>query len=60
MQVFAALQYVVEEKYVKHYRLPATLAVGLQGFWGLILSCVLFPLFQNLPVRQGPLSRAVY
>eukprot|EP00892_Ulva_mutabilis_P004515 jgi/Ulvmu1/2435/UM134_0016.1 len=53
-QVFAALQYVVEEKYVKHYRVPASLAVGLEGFWGLILSCILLPLFQNLP---GPMGR---
>jgi drug/metabolite transporter (DMT)-like permease len=49
-QVFAALQFVIEEKYVKHYRVPALLAVGLEGFWGLILSCVYLPLFQNLQV----------
>ena len=54
MQVFAALQFVVEEKYVKHYRIPASLAVGLEGFWGLILSCLLLPLFQNVTVRARP------
>lgn len=54
LQVFAALQYVVEEKYVKHYRMPASLAVGLEGFWGLVLSCILLPLFQNIPVRLQP------
>ena len=54
VQVFAALQFVVEEKYVKHYRIPASLAVGLEGFWGLNLSCLLLPLFQNLTVRLAP------
>lgn len=54
VQIFAALQYVVEEKFVKHYRVPASLAVGLEGFWGLVLSCVLLPLFQHLPVRTSP------
>lgn len=49
-QIFSALQYVIEEKYVKQYRMPALLAVGLEGFWGLILSCAYLPLFQNLRV----------
>ena len=57
MQVFAALQFVVEEKYVKHYRIPALLAVGLEGFWGLIPSCLLLPLFQNLTVRPPSPAR---
>ena len=49
-QVFSALQFVVEEKYVKQYRMPALLAVGLEGFWGLILSCAYLPLFLHLRV----------
>jgi drug/metabolite transporter (DMT)-like permease len=51
-QAFSALQFVVEEKYVKQYRVPALLAVGLEGFWGLILCCLALPLFQNIQVRD--------
>lgn len=50
-QIFSALQFVFEEKYVKHYRVPALLAVGLEGFWGLVLCCLALPLFQNIKVR---------
>lgn len=39
---------------MKHYQVPASLAVGLEGFWGLILSCIFLPLLQNLPVRLLP------
>ena len=56
-QIFSALQFVVEEKYVKHYRMPALLAVGLEGFWGLILSCGYLPLFLHMKVRFAALQR---
>ena len=55
-QVFSALQFVVEEKYVKKYRMPALLAVGLEGSWGLILSCGFLPLCLHLQAR--PLADA--
>jgi drug/metabolite transporter (DMT)-like permease len=54
-QIFSALQFVMEEKYVKQYRMPVLLAVGLEGFWGLILSCAYLPLFLHLRVRPLPL-----
>ena len=50
-QIFTALQFVVEEKSVKQYRMPALLAVGLEGFWGLVLSCAYLPLFLHVKVR---------
>jgi drug/metabolite transporter (DMT)-like permease len=50
-QIFTALQFVVEEKSVKQFRMPALLAVGLEGFWGLVLSCAYLPLFLHVRVR---------
>lgn len=51
MQLFAALQFIIEEKYMAKYKLPPLLAVGLEGFWGIILSCIALPLCQLVQVR---------
>lgn len=50
-QAAAATQFIVEEKYLAHYRVPALLAVGLEGFWGLLISLVALPL---LGAINGP------
>lgn len=34
------------------YRLDPLLAVGLEGFWGIILSCIMLPLCQLVRVRS--------
>eukprot|EP00884_Botryococcus_braunii_P021063 jgi/Botrbrau1/7640/Bobra.0159s0086.1 len=50
-QLAAATQFIVEEKYLAKYRVPALLAVGLEGFWGLVICCIALPL---LSVVKGP------
>jgi hypothetical protein len=44
-QAGTALQFVLEEAFLRRYRVPALLAVGLEGAWGCALSAaVLLPL----------------
>jgi len=44
-QAGTALQFVLEEAFLRRYRVPALLAVGLEGAWGSLLSVgVLLPL----------------
>ena len=50
-QLAAATQFIVEEKYLAKFRVPALLAVGLEGFWGLVISAIALPL---LTVVKGP------
>lgn len=42
-QLAAATQFIIEEKYLTAYRVPALLAVGLEGTWGLIISACALP-----------------
>ncbi|KAI3435485.1 hypothetical protein D9Q98_001551 [Chlorella vulgaris] len=53
-QLLAAACIIVEEKYLVRYRAPVLLAVGLEGFWGLALSCAALP---ALSLIQGPEGR---
>ena len=41
----------MEEKYLGRYRVPALLAVGLEGFWGLLISLAALP---ALGALRGP------
>lgn len=50
-QVAAALQFIIEEKYLAKYRVPALLGVGLEGMWGLALSAIALPI---LSIVKGP------
>ncbi|KAL4457997.1 hypothetical protein ABPG75_012862 [Micractinium tetrahymenae] len=50
-QLLAATQFIVEEKYLVKYRAPVLMAVGMEGFWGLVLSCVALPALQFV---RGP------
>lgn len=50
-QLAAATQFIVEEKYLAKYRVPALLAVGLEGFWGLLICAVALP---ALSLIKGP------
>lgn len=42
-QLAAATQFIIEEKYLTAYRVPALLAVGLEGMWGLVISAAALP-----------------
>ena len=50
-QIAAALQFIIEEKYLAKYRVPALLGVGLEGMWGLALSAIALPI---LSIVKGP------
>jgi hypothetical protein len=52
-QVVAALQFIVEEKFLSKYSVPPHIAVGLEGFWGLIICAVSFPLLGMLRQSNG-------
>ena len=52
----AALQFIIEEKYLAKYRVPALLGVGLEGMWGLLLSAIALPV---LSIVKGPDGLAV-
>ncbi len=43
-QAFTASQFVIEEKIMTKYRIPAIKAVGLEGFFGLALTCLAVPI----------------
>lgn len=43
--VFSSCLYVVEEKLLGSYSLDPLKVVGLEGFWGFIMWCILLPIF---------------
>ena len=54
-QLCSATQFVVEEKFLAQYRVPAALAVGMEGLWGIALCALALPTLGALPT--GPLGR---
>ncbi len=50
-QLFAALQFVVEEKFMAKFRMQPLLAVGVEGAWGVVLSLCVLPLLGRMQVR---------
>ena len=49
-QLFAAAQFVMEEKFLDKYRMQPLLAVGLEGAWGVVLSLCALPFLQYVQV----------
>ncbi|WIA13396.1 hypothetical protein OEZ85_006976 [Tetradesmus obliquus] len=59
-QMFTALQFIMEEKFLVKYKVPALLAVGLEGCWGLLLCCFVLPVTTLVRDKSGmPLDDAV-
>jgi drug/metabolite transporter (DMT)-like permease len=60
-QIVAAAQFVYEEKYIKKHSIPALLAVGLEGLFGMvILSLLLIPMYYipaSKPFSTDPENR---
>ena len=52
-QMAAALQFIIEEKYLAKYRVPALLGVGLEGMWGLLLSAIALPILSIVKGSDG-------
>lgn len=48
-QIIVAVQMVVEEKFVNGKNIPALLAVGWEGFWGMTIMGCLMVVFYHLP-----------
>ncbi|RKP02773.1 hypothetical protein CXG81DRAFT_10361 [Caulochytrium protostelioides] len=56
-QLFTATQFVLEEKIMLRYDVPAIKAVGLEGFFGLATTLALMPILHlTIGVRDGPTS----
>jgi drug/metabolite transporter (DMT)-like permease len=47
-QLFAGSLLIVEEKLLSNYYLDPLKVVGLEGLWGLLIWCVLLPIFQQI------------
>lgn len=54
-QCFTAFQFVIEEKILSQYRIPALKAVGLEGMFGLLLTLMAIPVLHfTLGVKAAP------
>eukprot|EP00127_Corallochytrium_limacisporum_P003252 Clim_evm101s147 gene=Clim_evmTU101s147 len=58
-QVIVATQFVVEEKVIGKYSVPALQAVGMEGFWGLLLTTLLLPVLQYVQVNGKPVEDTI-
>ncbi len=52
-QIAAAAQFIIEEKFLTQYRVPALLAVGLEGFWGLLICLTIGPWLARVDLFHG-------
>ncbi len=52
-QAFNALQFILEEKFLVKYKVPALLAVGIEGCWGLLLCAVALPVLSFVKAGDG-------
>ncbi|KAJ9524510.1 hypothetical protein QJQ45_019531 [Haematococcus lacustris] len=58
-QGFAALQFILEEKFLGTYRMQPLLAVGIEGAWGVLLCLGALPLLTYVKLPNGrPLDDA--
>ncbi|KAF5837360.1 hypothetical protein DUNSADRAFT_4464 [Dunaliella salina] len=58
-QLFAAAQFILEEKFLAKYRMQPLLAVGVEGAWGVVLSLCALPLLGSMQAPNGlPLEDA--
>jgi drug/metabolite transporter (DMT)-like permease len=59
-QLVAALQFILEEKFLKKYKVPTLLAVGVEGCWGVLLCIVALPIFTVVIAPDGlPIDDAI-
>ena len=52
-QLFAATQFIIEEKFMKHYNCHPLKAVGWEGIWGSLLYLILLVSFEFIPCNPG-------
>jgi drug/metabolite transporter (DMT)-like permease len=48
-QIFASSLLIVEEKLLGQYYLDPLKVVGFEGLWGVLMWCILLPIFQAIP-----------
>lgn len=58
-QIFAASQFVIEEKIMEHYAVDPLLAVGFEGFFGLSTTLFAFPILYSL-IGSTPAGKGGY
>eukprot|EP00347_Sterkiella_histriomuscorum_P013774 403363419 len=59
-QLFTGGMFIVEEKLLGDYYLDPLKIVGLEGVWGLLMWCILLPIFNNIPCNvQGLCNNGV-
>jgi hypothetical protein len=54
-QIFASSLLIVEEKLLGQYYLDPLKVVGFEGLWGLLIWCILLPIFQQIPCSSKDL-----
>jgi len=58
-QLFTSLQMVLEERFVTGHRMPALLAVGCEGVWGLVGLAGLLLVLQHVKPRGHPVENSL-
>ena len=53
LQLLSACCFIAEEKYLSRYRAPVLLAVGMEGFWGLVLCAAALPALARVNGPDG-------
>ena len=53
-QIFACIQYIIEEKILKTYKIAELKAVGLEGIWGGIIYIILLFIFYFIDCKNWP------
>ena len=47
-QIFSSTEYVIQEKFIKHYDVHPFQLVGFEGLWGIVMYTILLIIFQNV------------
>ena len=47
-QIFSSTEYVIQEKFIKHYDVHPFQLVGFEGLWGVVMYTILLIIFQNV------------
>eukprot|EP00128_Syssomonas_multiformis_P017031 Colp12_sorted_trinity150504_noHs@30295 len=58
-QVVVATQFVVEEKLIGKYEVPALQAVGWEGLWGVVIITIALPALQHINIGGKPIEDTV-
>lgn len=58
-QILSSLQYVMEEKYMNQRKYPPSLALGVEGVLGFIMTVIVLLILQKIAVKEnGPIQKS--